>query len=143
MAIAGKGTQLRRWNTGSGAWESIGQINSIEGPSMTRETIDTTALDTVGGYRTFIASFRDPGELTLEMNFTRSTYETMKNDFESDSLQNYEIVLPDADNTSLEFEGFVSEMPLTIPNDDKVTVDVTIKISGQVTLNSGSGPSPG
>jgi len=143
MAIAGVGAQLRRWNSVSGAWESIGEINNITGPTMTRETIDTTALDTTGGYRTFIAGFRDPGDVTLEMNFTRDTYELMKTDFESDVAKNYEIVLPDDDNTTLEFEGLVTEIPLSIPPDDKVTVDVTIKISGQVNLESGSGPSPG
>jgi len=143
LAIAGKGTQFRRWNSGTGEWEAIGQINSITGPGMTRETIDTTALDTAGGYRTFIAGFRDPGTLELEMNFVRDTYETMKNDFESDTAQNYEIVLPDTDNTTLEFEGLVTECPLDIPPDDKVTASIVIQITGQVTLNSGSGPSPG
>ena len=73
------------------------------------------------------------------MNFTRSTYETMKGDFESNTKQNYAIVLPDDEVTSLEFEGLVTECPLTIPPDDKITVEVTIKISAGVTLNSGSG----
>jgi hypothetical protein len=67
----------------------------------------------------------------------------MKTDFESDTAQNYEIVLPDTATTTLEFEGLVTELPLTIPPDDKVTADVVIQISGEVTLESGSGPSPG
>jgi len=139
MAISGKGTQFRRWNTSTGQWENIAQINSITGPGMSRDTIDTTALDTTGGYRTFITGFRNPGTLTLTMNFTRDTYEQMKSDFEDDTPKNYEIVLPDDDNTSLEFQGLVTELPLTIPPDDKVTADVTIQISGQVSLESGSG----
>lgn len=143
MANSGVGTQFRRYNTTTHLWENIAEINSITGPGMKRNTIDTTALDTAGGYKTFIAGFRDPGQVTLKMNFTRDTYETMKADFESDVAKNYEIVLPDDDNTSLEFEGLVTELPLTIPTDDKITVDVTIQISGQVTLESGSGPSPG
>jgi predicted secreted protein len=143
MAKAGVGTQLRRWNSSTALWESIAEINSITGPGMTRDVIDTTALDTVGGYRTFITGFRNAGTVVLAMNFTRDTYETMKNDFESDSAQDYEIVLPDDDNTSLEFQGLVTELPLSIPPDDKITVDVTIQISGQVTLESGSGPSAG
>ena len=110
---------------------------------MSRDFIDTTALDTTGGYRTFITGFRDAGQVTLNMNFTRSTYEMMQTDFESASAQNYEIVLPDDDNTTLEFEGYVTELPLSVTPDDKITANVTIKVSGQPTLNSGSGPSPG
>lgn len=143
MAIAGVGTQFRRWNSSTGQWERLAEINSINGPTSSRDVIDTTTLDTTGGYRTFITGFRNPGTLTLNMNFTRNSFEKMKNDFESDTVQNYEIILPDDDNTSLEFEGLVTEIPLTIPPDDKVGVDVTIQISGQVVINSGSGPSPG
>lgn len=136
-AVAGVGTLFRRWS--GTAWVNIAEINSINGPTMSRETIDVTSLDSTGGYREFIAGFRDAGTVTLNMNFTRAGYDQMKDDFESDTLQNYEIVLPDAENTSVEFEGLVTELPLTISPDDKITVDVTIKISGEPTVNSGSG----
>ena len=63
----------------------------------------------------------------------------MKTDFDADTLQNYEIVLPDVESTSFEFTGFVTELPLSITTDDKISSDVTIKVSGQVTVNSGSG----
>ena len=143
MAIAGVGTKFRRWNSATGAWEDLAQINSIEGPGMSRDFIDTTALDTAGGYRTFITGFRDAGQVTLNMNFTRDSYDKMQTDFESSAAQNYEIILPDDDNTTLEFEGYVTELPLSVTPDDKVTANVTIKVSGQPTVASGSGPSPG
>ena len=73
------------------------------------------------------------------MNFTRATYDAMKDDFESNALQNYEIVLPDAESTSFEFEGLVTELPLTITGGDKITSEVVIKLSGKVEINSGSG----
>ena len=142
-AVAGKGTLFRRWNTVSAEWETIAEINTITGPGMTRDTIDVTSLDSTDGYREFIAGFRDPGTVGLSMNFTREEYEQMKTDFEDDNLKNYEIILPDAENTTLEFEGMVTELPLSIPPDDKITADVTIKISGSVTLNSGTASSPG
>lgn len=137
MAIAGVGTVFRRWS--GTAWGSIAEVNSITGPSMTRDFIDVTSLDSTGGYREFIAGFRDGGTVVLAMNFTRATYDLMKTDFESDAAVLYEIVLPDPDQTSLEFMGLVTELPLTVPTDDKVTADVTIKVDGQVTVNSGTG----
>ena len=137
-AIAGVGTLFRRYN-GTDAWVNLAEINSITGPNKSRETIDVTSLDSVGGYREFIASFRDGGTVQLAMNFTRATYELMNTDFESDATQTYEIVLPDSEKTSLEFIGLVTELPLSISTDDKVTADVTIKVTGQPILNSGSG----
>lgn len=138
-AIAGVGTKFRRWNGTN--WVDIAEINSITGPTKSRDTIDVTSLDSTGGYREFIGGFRDGGTVTLPMNFTRDTYDTMNTDFESDDLQNYEIYLPDDENTSFEFEALVTELGLGIPADDKVTADVTLKVSGQVTINSGSGSS--
>ncbi len=134
-AIAGVGTKFKRWN--GSAWVDIAEINSITGPSMSRDTIDVTSLDSTGGYREFITGFRNAGTVVLAMNFTRATYETMLNDFEDNTIQNYQIVLPDEENTGLDFEGLVSELPLTIPADDKVTADVTIQVTGKVYVSSG------
>ena len=134
-AVAGVGTVFNRWS--GSAWVPQAEINSITGPSMSRDTIDVTSLDSSGGYREFITGFRNPGTVTLSMNFTRTTYEQMLDDFESSTAQNYQIDLPDDENTSLDFIGLVTELPLTIPADDKITADVTIQISGEVALSSG------
>lgn len=144
MAIAGVGTIFSRWVAGassgsSGGWVPIAEINNISGPGMSRDTIDTTALDTQGGYRTFITGFRNAGTVTLSMNFTQATYLQMKTDFESDVAVSYMIKLPDIEKTVVEFDGLVTEIPLTIPPDEKVTVDVTIQISGTVDAYVGSG----
>ena len=135
-AITGVGAIFHRWD-GSHTWAAIAEINNIGGPSMTRDTIDATSLDSTDGYREFIAGFRDGGTVALSMNFIRANYALFKADFESDSLGNYEVILPDDDVTTLEFQGLVTELPLTIPPDDKITMDISIKISGKVTLNSG------
>jgi predicted secreted protein len=136
-AIAGVGTKFYRWS--GSAWAALAEINSITGPSMTRDFIDVTSLDSTGGFREFITGFRDAGTVSLAMNFTHETFSIVKADFESDTAQSYMICLPDEEVTSLEFLGLITEIPLTIPTDDKITADVTIKISGTVDLTSGTG----
>jgi len=143
MSIIGHKTQLRRWNSVTALWVEVAKVRNLSGPTMSRDTIDDTAFDTANTYREFISGLRDAGEVTITLAFNRDGYEIMKTDFEDDTAQNYEIVLPDADTTSLEFEAFVTEMPLDVPLDDLVTVDVTFKITGQPNLESGSGPSAG
>jgi predicted secreted protein len=140
-AISGVGTTFKRWDDSTGVWQRLAEINSISGPSMTRDFIDVTSLDSTGGFREFIAGFRDGGTVSLTMNFTRDTYDIVFADFEDDDPHYYEILLPDDDNTSFEFCGYVTELPLEIPTDDKITANVTIKVSGKVTKNSGSGSS--
>jgi predicted secreted protein len=136
-AFSGVGTKFQRWNATSHAWESLAEVNSINGPTKTRAFIDVTSLDSTGGYKEFITGFRDAGTLSLKMNFTRDSYDKMNADFEAAAAQNYQILLPDTEHTALEFEGLVTEVPITIPTDDKVTADVTIKVTGPVLINSG------
>ena len=133
-AIAGVGTLFQRWD--GEEWDTIAEINSIEGPTMDKDNIDVTSLDTAGGYDEFITGFMDGGQLVLNMNFTRSGYEVMKSDFEIDVARDYRIVLPDDEDTTLEFEGLVIEIPLTMEAEDKLTADVTIQVTGEVVVAS-------
>ena len=130
-AFAGVGTVFNRSGT------PLAEINSITGPGMTRDFIDVTSLDSTGGYREFIAGFRDGGTVVLNMNFTIDTWQLMKDDFEDDAAVGYSIELPDSDGTTISFNGLVTECPITIPTDDKVTADVTIKVTGEVSVDSG------
>lgn len=135
-AVSGVGTQFKRWS--GTTWVALAEVNSITGPGMTRDTIDVTSLDSLGGYREFIAGFRNAGTVSLSMNLTQTSFATMLADFESPDTQNYEIQIHSL-GIFLEFIGLVTELPMTIPPDDKITMDVTIQISGPVSLTSVSG----
>lgn len=139
-AVAGVGTIFERYN--GVTWEDIAEVTSIEGPDMDRDYIETTSLDTAAGYDEFITGFIDGGTLELAMNFTRNGFEIMKSDFELDVVRMYRITLPDEDGTMLSFEGFVIDLPLEVEADDKMEVNVSIQVTGEVTLYdimSGSG----
>lgn len=135
-AISGVGTIFQRWDDDLFDFVKISEVASIAGPGMNRDIIDVTSLSSVGGYREFIASFRNGGTVTLNMNFTRIEYDRCKSDFEKSDLQFYRFVMPDTDKTVCAFEGLVTELPMTIPADDKITLDVTIQVSGEVVVAS-------
>lgn len=135
QAISGVGVEFHRWNGSS--WDAIAEITSIKGPGMKRETIEVTSLDSTGGWKEFIAGFREAGTLSLSMNFRRGNLDLFMEDFESDVEQNYEIVIPDTDITTIEFTGLVTELPLSISAKDAITNDITIQITGQPVINSG------
>lgn len=137
MAISGVGAAFQVGDgQSSESFSALAEVNSIGGPTMSAETIDTTALDTSGGYRTFIAGFKDGGEVTLGMNFALAGYNTLLTLFDAGTVNNFKIVMPDTGATTFEFAGVVVGLPLDIQPTDKVTVNVTIKISGQVVLST-------
>ena len=46
--------------------QEVGGLTSIGGLELSAETIDSTTLDSEGGFRTFVAGFKDGGEVPLE-----------------------------------------------------------------------------
>lgn len=138
QAISGIGTKFYRWSPNSSEWQAIAEVVSIGGPSKSRDTIEVTSFDSEDGYKEFIGSLRDAGAINLTLNYRRDTYEIMNDDFESELRQNYKIVLPDTEETTFEFEGLVTELPLNVALDDKISVETVIKVSGKVALYDGS-----
>lgn len=137
QGVSGIGAKVRRL-TGS-VWADIAEIVKITGPGNKRDTVDLTSLDSVGGYKEFAAGLRDGGDVKLEMIYRRDSYELMLADFDSDTLVEYEVLLPDPEHSTFSFSGLVTECPLDVPMDKAITFSVTIKISGAPTLNSDSG----
>lgn len=146
MAVSGVGTKFRKWDAEATTpeWVAIAEVNSISGPTMTKDFIDVTSLDSTGGYRDFISGFRDGGTISLVMNFTYDNYLIMLDDFNalagSDEFD-YEINIDDtgeaATRSTFYFRGIVTECPVEIPTDDKITNNVTIKVKGKVYLKQG------
>lgn len=129
-AVISVGTKFYK-KTASLTYTPIAEITAIDGPSVSRDTIDVTSLDSTGGYKEYVPGFRDSGEISLTMNFTSNTYEIMLEDFENDNLVNYKIETPDGSTWT--FSGYVTEVSLSASTGDKITSNVTIKISGPVT----------
>ena len=65
-AISGVGTVFQRFDDATGTWTKLAEVNSISGPSMTRDFIDVTSLDSPGDYREFVSGFR-PDNITATL----------------------------------------------------------------------------
>lgn len=130
----GLGAIFNRWD--GLAWIPIANITSITPPAPTKDTVDVTTMDDIDGYRRFIGGLRDGGDAGFSMNFTGTGYGVLKSDFEDDAVQDYQIVLPDTANTTFEFEGIVTGIPVDVPLDAQATCEVTIKVSGKTDMTT-------
>lgn len=136
-AFIGVGTQFKREDPdSSGIFTAVAEVNSIDGPDLSRDTVDVTSLDSAGGYREYKTGFRDGGTITLELNFTIGGFNMFLDDFGTDDPVYYQIVMSDTGNTTLEMAGFVVGIPPRITPDDKVTLTIRIKVTGALTLTT-------
>lgn len=136
-AVAGVGTQFKRGNGASSeTFTAIAEVLSINGPGMDKQEIDVTNLDSTGGWREYITGFKDGGTVELEMNFTYASYDLLFGDFEDDESHNYQIVLSDSTASTFAFAGLVKACPISVTADQQITANVTIKLTGPVTLTA-------
>ncbi len=143
----GMGAQLQKGDGNSPeTFTAIMGIKSISGPSIKRDTFDTTSLNSPDGFREFIGGMSDGGEVSFEAQFLQGDdahqgYET--GGFLSEFLKgscnsrgNWRITLPECDGEPtghFAFAGVVTGAGFNI-DDTLMGFTGTIKVSGKPDL---------
>lgn len=131
MASNAMGTTLKKGAT------IIAGLKSIAGLEISAESIDVTALDTVGGYKEFIAGAKDAGEVKLTGFFKGDQFDTMHTDFEAGTVGAYTIEFPDklvTSGSTWEFDAVITKLSTGADVGGAVSFEATLKVSGQPTF---------
>lgn len=130
-AVRSVGTKLRIGTN------FISDLSSIGSPSITQEELDVTTLDSEGGYREFIAGFKDPGEVAVSGFFVPSDagQAAVYAALESGDIQNFEIIYPPQLGASWSFQGIVTAFNVTSETEEAIGFEATIRVSGKPRLN--------
>jgi len=139
--LAGVGTVFKRWDGND--WQPMAEVRAIIGPSANKDTVDVTHLASLDGSREFISGFHNGGTVALRMGFTRSTYEIMKDDFETNTVRYYSIQFPGDEEIFIDFTGLVTKLPVDVVSDDSVVSNVEIQVTGQFYIATDEWPSSG
>lgn len=136
MAQDAFGTQFK---VGDGAateaFTAVAEVHNISGPSLSRDSIETTHHGSTGGFREYLPGLRDGGEVTIDLNWDHgnATHAGLYTQIDSGTDNgNFQVEFPDA--TVFEFSGHVTSFDVTAPIDDRLTASVTFKVSGQPSL---------
>lgn len=135
-AVVGKGALLKRGDGQSNeTFTAIAEVYQIGLPNQSRSMIDLTDLASTA--KVFRKGLLDAGSISFGMGFTRDSYIAMKSDLDNDNAINYQIVIPDTGSTTIDFAALVNDLGGDIPDpDQKITVNVTMKISGDISITS-------
>lgn len=135
MANRSLGTVLKIGATASAV--KVGGLTEIGGIELSADTLDTTTLDSDGGYREFIGGFKDAGEVSLsgyldisDANGQKKMYDA----FESGVVQDFAIEFPSSVKAKWGFKGIVTGFSTSASLEDLITFESTIKVSGKPTL---------
>lgn len=130
MATRSLGTTIKQGTT------VIGSLTEINGVEKTSETIDVTVLDSTDGYREFVTSFKDGGEVSLTGFFDESDtgQALLETNFEAGTSASYTITFPASTGTTWTFDGVVTKIMTSAQVGEVIPFEATIKISGKPTL---------
>lgn len=117
---------------------SIARLTSVGGIEITADTIDTTTLDSTGGYKSFIGGFKDAGEVSIEGIFdsdTTSGQVELQTDLDAGTESAYTITFPTTPSAEWDFNGIVTSFKVgDADTDGLIQFGATIKVSGKPTL---------
>ena len=117
--------------------ELIGGLTSIGGIEITTDTADVTTLDSNGGYREFIGTFKDAGEVAIEGFFdhTSEGQLAMQDSMDAGTAEDYVITFPTTPVTTWKFKGVVTGFKVGEAElDGMIAFGSTIKVSGRPVL---------
>lgn len=135
--ISSQGTTIKKT---SGT--AIAFLTKIDGLSIKANTIDTTSLDTTGGYKTFINGFKEVDDVSISGFFDYSSHDQLLTDLQAGTKTNYTIQFPPAPGgttgASWTFDAIVTNFKTSAGVDAVIAFDATLKVSGQPQLVAGS-----
>jgi predicted secreted protein len=134
-ALKGMGTMLKGGS--AGATTAIAYLTAIGGLDLSAATIDTTALDTTGGYKTYVGGLKDAGEVSMQGHFDPSKHTGLLTDFNAGTVNPYTIEFPDkgtTNGTQWTFNAIVTGYKTTPDMNGLVGFEAKLKVSGAPTL---------
>lgn len=121
---------------GLGAFTPVAEVTSITPPSDSTDVIDVTHMASPNRTREFIQGLNDPGECSFEMNFVPgSDADTAIQALKGAGTKDFQITFPPGGTGAVTwtFSGFLTGYEPAVPNEDKMTATVTIKVTSSYT----------
>jgi hypothetical protein len=128
-ASSGFGATFSYLSTAPSTYTALAEVLSITPPSISVETTDVTHMGSDDGFREYIASLKDGGEVTVNMNYVESSA-TLLQTLVLAGLETFKITF--AGSSTYVFSGIPTAFTFNdVVIDDKMAMSLTIKVSGK------------
>ena len=138
IGTSGFGTLLKAGNGASSeTFATIAEVKNIKGPAITLEMLDATHMESPNGFREWLPSFKDSGEVTFTLNFLPAStgHKAITTDLYARTKRNFQLVFPNTGATRWSFAGYYVNFAANAGISEILTADVTIRVTGGVTIS--------
>lgn len=121
------------------AFTAVAEVKNVGGPSFSRDGEDATHHQSSGAWEESVPTILRSGEISLEVNLipadpTHDASTGVLADLVGGDVRNWQLVLPDTDETTWSFAGYVNKYETGFPVSGVLTASIGIKLTGQPTL---------
>lgn len=119
-------------------WRAVGEVIDADGIAIQPSTTRLTHLRSPGKAHEKVPGFKDGGQLRLRFNYHKKLFAALLTLVPGDAntpdtppdwgRKSFAVAKPDGGTYYL--RGFVAGNPITIPEDDRITIELTIEIHG-------------
>lgn len=140
LAIDAYGTLLQSGDGGAPeVFTTVAEVTDISGPSLALDPLDVTSHESPGAFREFVGGLLDGGEVTFTINYvpTGATHDATTGllaDMVARTVRNFQLIFPDVGATQWSFSALVTAFEPAEPVDDRLSAELTLKVTGQPTL---------
>jgi hypothetical protein len=128
-ASNGFGAVFAYLSTNPSTYTDLAEVLSVTPPSINVETVDVTHMGSDDGFREYIASLKDGGEVTVNLNYVEASA-TLLQTLVLAGVETWKITLPGS--STLIFSGIPTAFAFDeVVIDDKITMSLTIKVTGK------------
>lgn len=122
------------------AYDDIACVTDFQGPSGSRQVIDTTCLTSTGKEKN--VGIPDFGQVTFNVIFSTTSTDnhvtssvSLWENFVDGTSQTFRIIVPNSPEDYIQFNGYVLNFSLTSNIDDVFRAAVTLEIDGAPTAS--------
>lgn len=111
----------------------VADVTEVGVLDASAETIDVTSHDSDDGWREFVGGVKDAGELKMNINYDPSVHGAIFALLGEDGVS-HKVTLTDSGAAVVDFDGIVTGFSVGAPYDDKLSGEVTVKVTGKPTV---------
>ena len=130
QAQIGWGTLFQTADTGSpSGWATLAETRSLNLPPIERDAISAAHEAMPNQYKEYLVGLKDGGEVSVALNFTFTSYQTLLNEFSSTTIKQRRIVFPNG--STYVFNAWLTGIDTPIAVGDLISTTAKFKVSGQ------------
>jgi len=121
---------------GGEAFTTISEVTNVSFSGLKLDFAEATSMDSVNAFKERIATLKDAGTLTFDINFipNSANQQLITTDFKNRALRNFQLVYTDTSPTTWTFAAYISQFAPSIPVDGKVSANVVLQLTGSITI---------